>query len=200
MRPIRWKNSLYFGLIPCHNTSCNFPRVIADTRWSYIHPCCASHCMGSNAVVSIAPDEKWFVKRPPVCDMSFWETGLNLLLVFRLNPIDYVYFFITIFNFLLHEGHICSTVSWATWFTLAHTVEATVSPVGLRSIINCEKAEVLLMRNSCSLSYLSHRNRKNSTMVTFNHLPDHTLCSATGSPQRETQKSVLYDSKVLLTY
>ncbi len=67
-------------------------------------------------------------------------------------------------------------------------------------IINCEQAEVLLMRNSCSLSYLSHRTRKNSTLVPFNHLPDHVLLSATGSLQRETQKSVLYDSKVLLTY
>lgn len=126
--------------------------------------------------------------------MSSWETDRNVLLLVLFTT-----FLLTFFLLLLHEGHIHSTVSWATWFILAYTVEARVFPVGLCSIINGEKA-VLLMTNSCCLSFPSLRNRKKITLATTNHLPERTLFLARNSLQKETQESVLCDSEISLIH
>lgn len=84
----------------------------------------------------IAPDEKWFMKMPAVCDVIFRdELGSAALLPAQSSFLNFVLVpFWLLFS--LHEGNICSNIPWVTWFTVAPTVEA-VFPVGLRSIIKC---------------------------------------------------------------
>lgn len=81
---------LPFVWSPARTPFCIFPRVRADAGWSYIHP----------RGVSIAPDEKWYVRRPPVCDVISWDMPWSA--AHLLAPLDYIclnffpiHFFIT---------------------------------------------------------------------------------------------------------